>query len=329
MALIIALATVLFIPAWSHAAETQAPLAVPGEAIPISAQPAWVLRPATLHGTFRVPRTDTTLYVAAPWFVRDISVTLIGPGAREQTIVAESTLPGRTLGLRLPLDAPLADRIDIRASTVSAAGVPYLITADQLTTIGWRNWPYAAACGLFVALAILFGWFAFRARSRPCGWFCAALTGQAALMIPWLGIVRPPPQISQPLHGLVQAAVYIALAGFALTLFRGVRLGRDDADHRHRQLLLKPRQRRRGRGVARDEDQLHALLLEIGPDLAREAADLLERPRPVRQPRMVSEVDEVLVRHRHEALVEDGQAADSRVEHSDGARIHASIVDGR
>ena len=54
-------------------------------------------------------------------------------------------------------------------------------------------------------------------------------------------------------------------------------------------------------------------------DLVREAADLVERARPVRQARVVAEVDEVLVRQRHEALVEDGEPADSRVEHADGA----------
>ncbi len=107
----------------------------------------------------------------------------------------------------------------------------------------------------------------------------------------------------------------------------GVRLRRDHADDRHRELFLQPRQRSRCRRVAGDEDELHVLPREVRPDLAREAADLLERPRPVRQARVVAEVDEVLVRHRDEALVEDGQAADSRVENSDGARIHAGIVE--
>jgi hypothetical protein len=32
---------------------------------------------------------------------------------------------------------------------------------------------------------------------------------------------------------------------------------------------------------------------------------------------MVAEIDEVLVRHRHEALVEDGQAAHTGVEDAD------------
>ena len=99
-------------------------------------------------------------------------------------------------------------------------------------------------------------------------------------------------------------------------------LRREDADHRHRQLFLQPRQRSRGGGVARDEDELHVLLLEIGADLAREAPDLLERTRAVRQARVVAEVDEVLVRHGHEALVQNGETTDSGVEDADGTRIH-------
>ena len=107
-----------------------------------------------------------------------------------------------------------------------------------------------------------------------------------------------------------------------------VRLGRDHADHRQRQLLLELRQRRRRRGVAGDEDQLDALALHERGDLAGEAADLVERARPVRQARVVAEVDEVLVRHRHETLVQDGQAADARVEDADGTGIHGAGLYG-
>ena len=57
-------------------------------------------------------------------------------------------------------------------------------------------------------------------------------------------------------------------------------------------------------------------------DLGGEAADLVERPRPVRKPRPVPEIDEVLVRERDEALVQDGQPAHARVEDADGSRIH-------
>ena len=59
-------------------------------------------------------------------------------------------------------------------------------------------------------------------------------------------------------------------------------------------------------------------------DLGREAADLVERPRPVRQPRAVAEVDEVLVRQGDEALVQDGEPAGTGVEHADRAGIHAA-----
>src|SRR5262249_2894542 len=68
-------------------------------------------------------------------------------------------------------------------------------------------------------------------------------------------------------------AVYSALrreqadATVARRLHGGMRLRRDDADHRHAQLLLQLRERGRGRGVARDDDQLHVLRLEIGADL--------------------------------------------------------------
>ena len=56
------------------------------------------------------------------------------------------------------------------------------------------------------------------------------------------------------------------------------------------------------------------------PSLARVAPDLRQRPRPVRQPRVVTEIDEILVRHRHEALVQDCQAAHARVEDADRSR---------
>ena len=105
-----------------------------------------------------------------------------------------------------------------------------------------------------------------------------------------LGGEEPDPPVSRRLHG-------------------GVRLGRDHADDRNGELLLQLRQRgRRGR-VARGDDELDALRLQERADLARELSDLVERPRAVRQPCVVTEVEEVLVRQRHEALVEDGQPA--------------------
>ena len=117
------------------------------------------------------------------------------------------------------------------------------------------------------------------------------------------GREQPDPAVPRRLHGRV-------------------RLGRDHAHDRNRELALELRQRRRRRGVARDDDQLHVLLLEERADLLREAADLVERPRPVGQPRVVAEVDEVLLGERDETLVEDGQPADSGVEQAYGAGVH-------
>jgi len=90
--------------------------------------------------------------------------------------------------------------------------------------------------------------------------------------------------------------------------------------------LLQLRQRRRGRRVAGVDDELHSLALEIGGDLPRELTDLREGPRPIGQPCVVAEVDEILVGHRDEAFVQDGQAAHPRVEHADRPRIHTAIV---
>ena len=53
----------------------------------------------------------------------------------------------------------------------------------------------------------------------------------------------------------------------------------------------------------------------------REAADLGEGARPVRQPCVVAEVDEVLVGQADEAFVKHGQATDAGIEHTDRARV--------
>jgi hypothetical protein len=103
-------------------------------------------------------------------------------------------------------------------------------------------------------------------------------------------------------------------------------LGCDHADDGHGQLLLQLRERRRGRRVTGGEDQLHALPLQPAGDLPREAADLGQWAWPIGKSRTVSEVDDVFVRHRHQALVEDGQAAHARVEDPHRPGIHRAIV---
>ncbi|MEA2722096.1 MAG: hypothetical protein QOJ39_3960, partial [Candidatus Eremiobacteraeota bacterium] len=244
-AALVALAAAWLAPACCAASERPAPsparaaaAAVESTAIPTAivdapipaATPApanaSLLRPAKLRATFRVPRAATPLYIGTPWFVRDLTATITGPGGRRDTLPATAGLPGHMLGLRLPADAWQADRIDIDATTVSTAAPPYLLTAEQLALIGWRNWPYAALFGLFAALALLAAGLALTRRSAAAGWYAVAAAAQAGLLVPWLGVVRPPPELSQPLHAALQSAVFIALTAFTLAYLRSIRLAR-------------------------------------------------------------------------------------------------------
>src|SRR5439155_24914073 len=100
--------------------------------------------------------------------------------------------------------------------------------------------------------------------------------------------------------------------------------GLDDAEHvdaerRLHHPALDSGQGRRGRAVARHDEQLHAPLDELLGDLEAEALELLRVAPAVREARRVAEVDEVLVRQRDEQLVQDGQPADAGVEDADGA----------
>ena len=113
----------------------------------------------------------------------------------------------------------------------------------------------------------------------------------------------------------------------ARSLHGRMHLRRQHGDDRNSKRLLQLRQRGRGRGVASDDDQLHILRLEEETDLAREPAYLLEPPRAVWEARMIAEINEVLMRHRDKALVEDREPADARVEYADGPRIHTTIVE--
>jgi diguanylate cyclase (GGDEF)-like protein len=225
-AAVLGLAAALLPPAWCCAAEPQAPASWTGAPIPGEAPPASLLRPATLRATFRAPRVGTALYVGTPWYVRDLSVTLVGPGARRERIVAAPDLPGHMLGLRLPTDAWQADRIELEATTVSTAAPPYLLPAEQLAQIAWHTWWYAALFGFFAALALGGMAIAASLRSRAAVAFTVAMGAQAALIVPWLGIMRPSPAISQPLHAVLQSAVYAGLAAFALAFLRSVRVPR-------------------------------------------------------------------------------------------------------
>ncbi|HWT04186.1 MAG TPA: 7TM diverse intracellular signaling domain-containing protein, partial [Xanthomonadales bacterium] len=225
VAVLVALAA-LFLPLPAPAANAAVPVARAGAPLAGEAPAASLLRPATLRVVFRVPPADTALYVGTPWFVRDLSVTVVGPGARRRTIAAATDLPGRMLGLRLPADAWQADRVELEATTVSLAAPPYLLTAEQLAQIAWRTWWYAAVFGALAALALVHGILAAALRSRACAWLTAALAAQAVLTIPWLGIVRPPPELSQPLHAALQSLAFVALALLAFAFAARVRFTR-------------------------------------------------------------------------------------------------------
>src|SRR6266568_8867225 len=67
--------------------------------------------------------------------------------------------------------------------------------------------------------------------------------------------------------------------------------------------------------------------LEESADFEGKAPQLIQRPRPIRQPGVVAQVDEVLVGHRHEALVQDGEPAHAGVEDPHWPRIHPGIVE--
>ena len=210
------LTALVLVAAPASAAEVEVPVAAPGAPLPADGPPASLMRPATLHATFRVPPSADALYVGTPWFVRDLSVTIVGPGAPRRTIVAKADLPGAMLGLRLPPDASRADRIELQATAVSSVASPYLLSGDQLARIAARSWWYAACFGVFLTLALAGGLAACALRSRLAGWFALASGAQAGLLIPWLGIVRPPPDASQPLHALLESLAYAALAMLAL-----------------------------------------------------------------------------------------------------------------
>ncbi len=224
-AVLLALAAVV-VPHAASAAAAQPPPAQILAPLPGDVHAASILRPAEYVAVFRVPRLDTALYVGTSWYVSDLIVTIVGPGGTRRTLVATDDLPGHLLGVRLPPDAWQADRVELRATTVSDLGAPYLIDADDLAALGWRYWWYGALFGLFAALAIVFGALALLRRRSLFGWFAALMTGQAGLMVPWLGVARPPPRISQPLHAACEALAFAAVTGLALGYVRRARLPR-------------------------------------------------------------------------------------------------------
>ena len=106
------------------------------------------------------------------------------------------------------------------------------------------------------------------------------------------------------------------LAGARRENRRG-RAGRHDPDYGHGRHLHDRVEREGGRGVARDDDGLHAVVEEEPDRAARVAPHGLRGLRPVGEARRVPEVEQPLVREAARDRVEDGEAADARVEQPD------------
>ncbi len=96
--------------------------------------------------------------------------------------------------------------------------------------------------------------------------------------------------------------------------------GPNDRDHGNDalELVAERRQRRRGRRVAGDDEQLGAPVEQDAGELAGELGELRRGAVAVGEARGVAEVEEVLVGKRHEALVQNGEPADAGVENGDG-----------
>ncbi|MGD1068363.1 MAG: GGDEF domain-containing protein [Vulcanimicrobiaceae bacterium] len=195
-------ACIVLAPAAARAQDT-APILPPGTPLG-DAAPASLLAPSTLQATFRVPPIGG-LSIATTWLARGFTVTLTYPGGRHETIVATPSLPGGLLGVRLPDDAWRATRIDVGGTLVSQEAIPVLITDDILARSVARRWWDVVACGAFFALALLAAILALVRRTRAYAALTVAAAANCLLSIPFVGIVRPPPDVSQPLHALVFA----------------------------------------------------------------------------------------------------------------------------
>jgi diguanylate cyclase (GGDEF)-like protein len=195
-------ACVVLTPAAARA-QAAAPVLPPGTPLG-DAAPASLLQPSTLQATFRVPPIGG-LSIATTWLARGFTVTLTYPGGRHETIVATPSLPGGLLGVRLPDDAWRATRIDVGGTLDSQEAIPVLITDDILARSVARRWWDVVACGAFFALALLAAVLAVVRRTRASVALTLAAAASCLLSLPFVGIVRPPPDLSQPLHALVFA----------------------------------------------------------------------------------------------------------------------------
>lgn len=190
------------------AARADVPLLPPGAPLG-DAAPASLLQPSALQATFRVPPIPG-LSIVSTWLARGFTVTLTYPDGRHEVIAAAPSLPGEILGVRLPDDAYRATRIDLTGSIVSQEATPLLVTDDILArSLAGGRWD-VVACGAFFALTLLAALLLTVRRRRALVALTVAAAANCLLALPFVGIVRPPPELSQPLHALAFA---LALAG--------------------------------------------------------------------------------------------------------------------
>jgi diguanylate cyclase (GGDEF)-like protein len=213
-AALVALLTFLTLTPAGALGQLAAPIVPPGTRLG-DAAPASLVQPSTFQATFRVPPL-TDLAVATSWLTRTLTVTLTYPGGRSVTVVGAPTLPGATLGVQLPDDAWRATRIDLAGTTVSEAGIPLLVTGAQLAYAGASDWWHIAAFGLFLGVTLLGALLAIWRRTRALTALAVLAGAQTVLAIPYLGVLRPAPEISQPVHALALALAWSALAALVV-----------------------------------------------------------------------------------------------------------------
>jgi hypothetical protein len=98
----------------------------------------------------------------------------------------------------------------------------------------------------------------------------------------------------------------------------GLRAGNNDADNGNLQGLLQPGHRKRGSGVARDDNNFRLFSEQQTADFHAIALNGRRAFAPVRNARGVANVKNILRRQQFAKRCRDRQSADARVEDADG-----------
>ncbi len=195
------------------------PLVHPGSALGTIVGRPGVTHPALNVGTFRVAAEDGELLIVGGWSMGSMRVRVVYP---DRTVVLDATdnLPGHRLGVMLPSDAAGAERIELSASVVRSSGIARLVQPIALAdAISYGSW-WVALFGFFLALAAVFGVVAIAIRWPSAAWYALLLFGESFVLLPNLGIVRPPPFVNQPLFVILLGLVAFGSVGVGVTFLR-------------------------------------------------------------------------------------------------------------